>query len=64
MRHLESGKVSNVYSGTVYATGENRMVALRTIQPSTPQTDKPLVVLVARDLDSLFAPWRKNTRIH
>ncbi len=60
MRHRESGKVSNVFSGTVYATGENRLVALRTIQPTSPPTDKPLVVAVARDLDSLFAPWRKN----
>ena len=60
MRHRESGKVSNVFTGTIYATGENRMAAFRTIQFTSPPTDKPLVVVVTRDFDSLIAPWRKN----
>ncbi|MRR56204.1 MAG: response regulator [Deltaproteobacteria bacterium] len=61
MRHRESGKVSNVFTGIMYAAGEKRMAAFRTIQSTSPPTDKPLVVVVTRNLDALFAPWRKNT---
>ena len=60
-RHMQSGKIANVFSGAVYATGEKRMVALRTILPATPRIDKPLVVFVTRDLGVLFASWRKNS---
>ena len=60
-RHLESGKISNVFAGSVYATGENRIAAFRSIHLKTPPTDKPLVVAVTRDLATLFSPWQKNT---
>ncbi len=59
-RHRQSGALSNVYSGFVYATGENRMIAMRTIQLTTPPMDKPLVVEATRDLEALFAPWRQG----
>jgi diguanylate cyclase (GGDEF)-like protein/PAS domain S-box-containing protein len=59
-RHRESGKPVNVLTGIAAASGEERMTALRTIQLTTPPTDKPLVVAVSRNLDAIFAPWRKN----
>ncbi len=62
-RHMKSGKTSNIYKGTVYATGENSMIALRTIQPANPPTDKPLVVAMARDIKALFSSWHKNAFI-
>jgi diguanylate cyclase (GGDEF)-like protein/PAS domain S-box-containing protein len=57
-RHKGSGQRASVFSGTVHATGEERMMALRTIELSN--MDKPLVVAVSRDLDAIFAPWKKN----
>lgn len=59
-RHFDSGLPANVFAGTVYATGEERMIALRTVQPATLAMDKPLVVAVTRDLAALFAPWRRD----
>ena len=62
-RHRESGKKTDVFSGMVYATGEYDMMAMRTIQLSTPTMDKALVVAVGRDLDVLFAPWRRTAYV-
>gem|GEM_PF-840426 len=59
-RHRQSGQMSNAMTGIVHATGEERMMAVRTIQPSTLHMDKPLVIAVARDLPTIFAPWRHD----
>lgn len=59
-RHRDSGREANVLTGTVYATGEERMMALRTIQPLALHMDKPLVIAVSRDLDALFRGWRED----
>ena len=59
-RHRDSGLKATVMTGIVYATGEKRMMAQRTIKPASVPMDKPLVLAVARDLPSIFAPWRKD----
>jgi diguanylate cyclase (GGDEF)-like protein/PAS domain S-box-containing protein len=62
-RHWDSGKVAEVLTGTVYATKEVRMMALRTIRPASLKMDKELVVAVSRDLDAVFQPWRNNALV-
>lgn len=62
-RHRDSGKVEEVLTGAVYATGEVRMMALRTIHPALLKMDKSLVVAVGRDLDTVFQPWRRNAQV-
>lgn len=62
-RHRASGRDSNVLTGTVYATGEKRMMALRSIRPTTLRPDKALVVGVARDLDAIYTRWRRDVFI-
>lgn len=62
-RHRDSGKESNVLTGTVFATGEERMMALRSIQPTKLRQDKPLVVAVGRDLNVVYAAWRRDLEI-
>lgn len=59
-RHMASGKTTNVFTGTASATGKKSMMALRTIHPTNPPTDKPLVVVVVRDMEALFSSWRTN----
>jgi PAS domain S-box-containing protein len=44
--------------GTVAVTGDQRMLAQRTIWPANLKMDQPLVVSVSRDLDTVFEPWR------
>ena len=60
VRHMASGKATNVFTGTASATGIKSMMALRTIQPTNPPTDKPLIVMVTRDQNALFSSWRTN----
>lgn len=62
-RHRDSGTVSNVLTGTVYATGENRMMAMRTVQLKAVKMDKSLVIAASRDLDTIFAGWRRDLEI-
>jgi PAS domain S-box-containing protein len=59
-RHLQSGKREEVFTGTVYATGEERMMAVRTIKPATLPMDKPLVVAVGRDRAEILVDWRRD----
>lgn len=62
-RHRDSGKETNILTGVVYATGEERMMALRSIQPTKLRQDKPLVVAVGRDLNVVYAGWRHDLEI-
>ncbi|HUX91000.1 MAG TPA: diguanylate cyclase [Gallionellaceae bacterium] len=62
-KHRDSGQVATVLSGKVYATGEMRMMAQRTIQPVALKMDKPLVVSISRDLYAVFQPWYRDAMI-
>ncbi len=63
-RHRESGRNETIMSGTVYATGEERLMAIRSIQPAGAGMDKPLVVAIGRDLRAVFAEWRTEAMTH
>ncbi len=56
-QHLASGRDANVFSGTVYATGEDRLIAVRTIRPAELNMSTSLVVGAARDRDAILADW-------
>lgn len=59
-RHRDSGRKAGIYIGTVYATGEERMMAIRTVQPENLKMDKPLIVAVGRDLQLMYSAWRND----
>ncbi len=63
-RHLATKKEANVFTGQVMATGEQRMIALRTIQPPNLKMHKPLVVAASRDLVAIYATWKTSTFVH
>ena len=56
-RHRESGRKTSIFTGIVHATGEERMMAIRTINPDNVHMDKPLVVAVGRKMSALYADW-------
>ncbi len=58
--HLESGKQQNIFTGIPFPDDVERMMAIRTIQPTALSMDKPLIVAVTRDLTALYAPWRTH----
>lgn len=60
--HLASGNQENLFSGTLYATNDQRLIAFKTFQPEQLQLDKPLLVLAARRLDAITADWRTHVR--
>ncbi|MFA7282781.1 MAG: diguanylate cyclase [Sterolibacterium sp.] len=62
-RHLNSGKAVSILTGIVFATGEERMMALRSVQSNKLKQDKPLVVAIGRDLSVVFEAWRADARI-
>jgi PAS domain S-box-containing protein len=62
-RHLASGLSASVLSGRTAATGEERLVAHRTLQTSTPPMDKALVIVAGRDLQSIFVVWRRDAAL-
>jgi diguanylate cyclase (GGDEF)-like protein/PAS domain S-box-containing protein len=59
-RHRESGQAVTVFSGTVRATGEERMIAQRNVQPAELKMDRPLGVAVSRLQTDIYAAWRRE----
>ncbi len=64
-RHKQSGEVVNFYEGTGAAAKplEDRMVAVRTMQPAELWMNKPLVISVSRLRSAVYAPWYSEVRI-
>lgn len=63
-RHRDSGARESLLTGTVQATGENRMLAIRNVLPPNAGIDKPLVIAVGREVEAIFADWRRDTMLH
>ena len=59
-RHQESGQRSSLFTGTVYATGDERMMHQRTVEKDGLALDRPFVFAVSRDLPMIFADWRRD----
>jgi len=62
--HKESGREANIFTtGRAFATGDFRMSAWRTIRPASLVMDKPLMISVNRDMQGIFAHWRRDAFI-
>lgn len=59
-RHVESKQIASLFTGTVYATGDERMITIRTIKSDKFVADKPLMVAISRDMPAIFAAWRNE----
>ncbi len=62
-RHRESGRDATVFSGLVYASGEQRMIAQRTVMPGGLKMAQPMVIAVSRRLDRIYAILYRDIRI-
>lgn len=58
--HKQSGRPASLVKGKVLATGDDRMMALRTIDRAELQMDKPIVAAVSRELAAIYLPWRNQ----
>ena len=59
-RHQQSGHSATLVSGRALASGEDRMMAIRTLNRADLQIDKPMVAAVSRDLSVIYLPWRSQ----
>jgi two-component sensor histidine kinase/PAS domain-containing protein len=59
-RHRDSGNELDVMIDVVNDTGERRMLAIQSIIAPALRQDKPLVVVVGRDLDTVYMPWHRD----
>jgi len=57
-RHQQSGQTASLMTGRVLATGEDRMMAIRTLDRADLHMDKPLVAAVSRELSAIYLRWR------
>jgi len=62
-RHMASGQPVSVLQGESPASHwEERIMALRTVQPLALQMNQPLVVLDGRNTNAVLAPWTRLMR--
>ncbi|MEI6152992.1 MAG: PAS domain S-box protein, partial [Deltaproteobacteria bacterium] len=62
-RHIENKQTASLFKGYVYATGDERMIAIRTVKSDKFIEDKPLMVAVSRDISAIFATWRREALV-
>jgi len=62
-RHLASGEDVTIFSGPIALTGERRMMVQQTVRLPGVVMDKSIVIAISRDLDAIYAPWRKNVAV-
>ena len=56
-RHQQSGRTATLMTGRVMATGDDRMIAIRTLERPGLKMDKPMVIAVSRELAAIYLPW-------
>jgi signal transduction histidine kinase/CheY-like chemotaxis protein len=59
-RHLQSGQVDTLLTGEANTTGENRLFAMRSLQPAELSMDKALVIGVSRLVSAMNAPVQRQ----
>ena len=60
-RHRDSGQVATLLSGTAAATGDERLMATRSVNRAGSHMDKSLLVHVSRGLSDMYQPWRAQS---
>ncbi len=59
-QHMSSGRKANVFTGTASFIGDERMIALQTIQEPALAMDRPMVIAVDRRLQAMYASWNRG----
>ncbi len=59
-RHRDSGQKLTVVTGGFHATGEDRLMVMRSVIVPKTGMDQPLLVAVTRDMPSIFSTWHRN----
>lgn len=63
VKHRSSGLTSSIYTGRLYATGQDGMLAFSTVQHDKLKLNQPLVVATSRNLTAIYTSWRHDASI-
>lgn len=59
-QHLKSGQLASVFTGVAASSGDERLIAVRTVRPQAIAMDKGLVLAVSRSAPAVFSAWREQ----
>jgi len=59
-QHQQSGLTASLMTGRVLATGDDRLMAIRTLDRADLRMDKPMVAAISRELSAVYLPWREK----
>jgi diguanylate cyclase (GGDEF)-like protein/PAS domain S-box-containing protein len=59
-QHINSGRETNVFSGTITFDGDERLIALQTIKPVSLAMDNSMVIAIDRPLKSILINWHRQ----
>ncbi|WPX30914.1 diguanylate cyclase [Actimicrobium sp. CCC2.4] len=62
-RHLDSGRTISVFSGIATTTQDERLAVVRTVGAASVSMDKPLVIIISRAHQILYASWRHRALV-
>jgi len=62
-RHIGSGSPASIQLGHSRMLGERRIAAFITCTPPDLKVEYPLVIYVSRSVDTVLAPWRRDTAV-
>lgn len=62
-QHIKSGKEKSLFTGFSYSFNKQTIMAYSTVIDNNILMDKPLILSVSRDLDAVYAPFRRNALI-
>ena len=63
-QHMQSGQAASVAISNSIMHKDERMIAIRNIQPADLRMNKPLTITVTRNLAAIDAPWRAQARTY
>lgn len=62
-QHIQSESSETIFSGKLYATKEQRMIAHTTLKTPSLKLEGALIVAFSRDLGMIFKSWKENSII-
>ena len=58
VRHRDSGQIATLLRGIATASGDERLMATRTVNRVGVPMDRPLIIHVSRSVTDMYRPWR------
>ncbi|MDB5896026.1 MAG: hypothetical protein JWQ88_3557 [Rhodoferax sp.] len=64
VRHMQSGAAASLFEETAAENPQPRILALRSVSPSSLHLDKPFVITVSRPLSAVYGRWTEQALVY